>query len=135
MIIKAGDLEIPASDLFGDIDAFEGKTRNTLRVVTEAPLTREQMEALLSNDWHLLENGPEGMREAAVKRGFKRLKNYQLLFVQTETPEEREEALLQRIAELEATAETATQELTALRAVLPIDESKTTLDIMKGESL
>lgn len=130
MKIKSGNQTITVKDIYGENAHYDGKARPTLRVSTDTPLTDDEIAALLSNDWELIEEGVNGGEYiASTHKGYGAVHRHQTVFIQTETPEERETALRQRIAELEA----ATQELAATKVVMPINETFTTANTKKGE--
>ena len=142
MKITVGERKIQVREIYGEKEYHnDGKIRPTLRVSTDVPLTDEDVSALLANDWEVIDTSTDGSDfVASIQRGFGAIHRYQTVFIQTETADERETALRQRIAELEAqnqeTAaafEAVTQELTATKAVLPIDITFTTADTKKGE--
>jgi len=99
MRIETGSQSIPVLDIYGEQEMYNGKARPTLRVSSETPLTKEQLSALLSNDWHLFND--EGDAELSVHKGYGAVHRYQTVFIQTETAEEREALLKERIAQLE----------------------------------
>lgn len=136
MKIKAGDLLITVKDIYGENAFFDGKTRPTLRVSTDTPLTESEITALQGNDWELIENSIDGDYVASTHKGYGAVYRHQAVFIQTETAEEREATLLQRIAELEAQKQEATaafeavtQELITARVDMPISN----VDTKKGE--
>ncbi len=129
MKIKAGNQTITIRDIYGENAHYDGKSRPALRVSTNTPLTDDEITALLENDWRLIDNGADGEYVASTHKGYGAVHRHQTVFIQTETAEERESALRQRIAELEA----ATQELAANKAVLPINDALTVTNTIKGE--
>jgi hypothetical protein len=103
MIIIAGGREIQVREIYGEKEYNnDGKLRPTLRVSTDVPLTDEEISSMQNNDWEVIDTGPEGDYVASLQRGFGAIYRYQTVFIQTVTAEEREDALLQRIAQLEA---------------------------------
>jgi len=116
MNIIAGEQNIPIKAVNADQEYYNKKNVPSLRVYTDAPLTEEQITALLNNDWQLSEQNPKGEAETFIRRGYKAVHHYLTVFIQTETAEEREEALRQRIAELEAEKTTTEAMLSSLQS-------------------
>ncbi len=129
--IIAGDQIISEVDILANEEYYEGKARPTLCVVSDFPLTDDQINAMVANDWHLMEQDKDGVEvEKDVRRGYNAVFSYQTVFVQVETPDEREAALRQRIAELEAANAAVEGALFTLqKQVTPITKGETENDL------
>ncbi len=155
MKIIAGGREITVGSIFGEKVYLDGMAKPIMRLELVQPMTAEDLEAMLQNDWHIFEDS--GTEELSVQQGFSRVYQHQITFLQVtdadkqfaylqaQLAEERSkraeaEAKLSDVAsragtleaekqEAMAALETVTQELTAAKAVLPIDESDSNTDI------
>ena len=128
MIIRSNDKEITIKSILGDFLKRNGKTYPALRFEFEGAVSEEEIAALMSGSFEILDENGEVM---GIHEGYNTLKSVSVVVGKITTDE-------QKIEELEATVAAAEAEKSALAESLAQSEATnaeltTTLETTQAE--